>query len=148
MIDSGLILDPLKRKKTEKRLLNVNKLQNNHLFGLCNKFNNHFSLNNNNLILNNDYYLKKTNTINAQNNNKIFRYRDKNNGKKLIGAKHMNNNDKSHVKFNSMRLDDYYGLNKRKNIKKINVNKIDNSRYNDTNKIMNINMNHFNTINN
>lgn len=116
MIDSGFILDPLKRK-TEKRLLSVNKLQNNHLFGLCNKFNNNFSLNNNNLILNNDYYLKKTNTINAQNNNKIFRYRDKNNGKKLIGAKHMNNNDKSHVKYNSMRLDDFSRLKSKKIIK-------------------------------
>ena len=147
MIDSGFILDPLKRKKTEKRLLSVNKLQNNHLFGLCNKFNNNFSLNNNNLILNNDYYLKKTNTINAQNNNKIFRYRDKNNGKKLIGAKHMNNNDKSHVKYNSMRLDDFSRLKSKKNYKNINTNKIENT-INNNNKLMNFELNHFNTINN
>ena len=146
MIDSGFILDPLKRKKTEKRLLSVNKLQNNHLFGLCNKFNNNFSLNNNNLILNNDYYLKKTNTINAQNNNKIFRYRDKNNGKKLIGAKHMNNNDKSHVKYNSMRLDDFSRLKSKKNYKNINTNKNENT-INNNNKLMNYELNHFNTIN-
>ena len=60
----------------------------------------------------------------------------------------MTNHDKSHIKFNSMRLDDYYGLNKRKNMKNINTNKIDNLRINDTNKILSIDMNHFNTINN
>ena len=148
MIDSGLILDPLKRKKTEKRLLNVNKLQNNHLFGLCNKFNNHFSLNNNNLILNNDYYLKKTSTINTQsNNNKIFRYRDKISGKKLITTKYIKNNDKSHVKYNSMRLDDYTQLKNKKNSQNINTNKIENS-INNTNKMMNIELNLYNTINN
>lgn len=104
-------------------------------------------MNNNNLILNNDYYLKKTNTINAQNNNKIFRYRDKNNGKKLIGAKHMNNNDKSHVKYNSMRLDDFSRLKSKKNYKNINTNKIENT-INNNNKLMNFELNHFNTINN
>ena len=148
MIDSGFILDPLKRKKTEKRLLSVNKLQNNHLFGLCNKFNNNFSLNNNNLILNNDYYLKKTSTINTQsNNNKIFRYRDKISDKKLITKKYIKNNDKSHVKYNSMRLDDYTRLKNKKNSQNINTNKFENS-INNTNKMMNIELNLYNTINN
>ena len=137
MIDSGLILDSLKRKKKGNKLLNnnfasnnsVNKLTNNHLFGLCSKFNSNISLNNNST------------------NKKIFKYGDKLSNK-FNSKKHITNNDKSHVKFNSMRLDDYYGLNKRKISKKINTNKIDGSRYNDTNKIMNINMDHFNTINN
>ena len=155
MIDSGFILDPLKRKKNGKKILSnnlaqnysVNKIQNNHLFGLCNKFN--FN-NNNNLILNNDYHLKKTKTINSQNNsnnnNKIFRYGDKMNNK-LSKKKYVNNHDKNHVKYNSMKLDDHYGLKKKKNLKNINTNKINNT-INNTNKIMNIDLNHFNTINN
>ena len=137
MIDSGLILDSLKRKKKGNKLLNnnfasnnsVNKLTNNHLFGLCNKFNSNISLNNNST------------------NKKIFKYGDKLNNK-FNSKKQMTNHDKSHIKFNSMRLDDYYGLNKRKNMKNINTNKIDNLRINDTNKILSMDMNHFNTINN
>ena len=137
MIDSGLILDSLKRKKKGNKLLNnnfasnnsVNKLTNNHLFGLCNKFNSNISLNNNST------------------NKKIFKYGDKLNNK-FNSKKQMTNHDKSHIKFNSMRLDDYYGLNKRKNMKNINTNKIDNLRINDTNKILSMDMNDFNTTNN
>ena len=136
MIDSGLILDSLKRKKKGNKLLNnfaqnnsINKLQNNHLFGLCSKFNSNISLNNN------------------SNNKKIFKYGDKFNHK-FNSKKQMTNHDKSHTKFNSMRLEDYYGLKKTKNQKNINSNKIESIRINESNKIMNIELNHFNTINN
>ena len=136
MIDSGLILDSLKRKKKGNKLLNnfaqnnsINKLQNNHLFGLCSKFNSNISLNNN------------------SNNKKIFKYGDKFNHK-FTSKKQMTNHDKSHTKFNSMRLEDYYGLKKTKNQKNINSNKIESIRINESNKIMNIELNHFNTINN
>ena len=156
MIDSGLILDSLKRKKKINKLNNnnaiqnnsVNKLQNNHLFGLCSKFNSNISLNSNNqLISNNDIYLSKTKTINVKNTNKkIFRYGENINNK-FINKKQLDNYDKSHVKFKSMRLEDYYSIKKKKNMKNINTNKFENT-INDTNKIMNIEMNHFNTINN
>ena len=156
MIDSGLILDSLKRKKKGNKLINnnfaqnnsVNKLQNNHLFGLCNKFNSNISLSNNNqLISNNDYYLSKTKTINVKSTNKkIFKYGDKINNK-FNSKKKLNNYDKSHVKFKSMRLEDYYSIKKKKNLNNINTNKIENT-INDANKILNIEMNHFNTINN
>ena len=156
MIDSGLILDSLKRKKKGNKLINnnfaqnnsVNKLQNNHLFGLCNKFNSNISLSNNNqLISNNDYYLSKTKTINVKSTNKkIFKYGDKINNK-FNSKKQLNNYDKSHVKFKSMRLEDYYSIKKKKNLNNINTNKIENT-INDANKILNIEMNHFNTINN
>ena len=156
MIDSGLILDSLKRKKKVNKLSNnnvaqnnsVNKLQNNHLFGLCSKFNSNISLNNNNQLLsNNDIYLSKTKTINVKNTNKkTFRYGENINNK-LIIKKQLTNFDKSHVKYKSMRLEDYYSLKKNKNLKNINTNKIENT-INDANKIMNIEMNHFNTINN
>ena len=145
MVDSGFILDPLKRRKTEKKLLTANKLQNNHLFSLCNKFSNNFSLNTNNFILNNDYYLKKTNIINAQHNNKIFRYQNKINDKKLITKKEKKNNDKSHIKYNSLRLDSR--LKNKKIIKNYNTNKIDNT-INNTSKFLNFELTHFNTINN
>ena len=92
MIDSRLLLASLKRKKNGKKISNdmvsnvsANKLQNNHLFGLCNKFNSNISLNNNNnqLIsnINNnkiDNYTMKTKTINVNNlNKKIFKYGEK-----------------------------------------------------------------------
>ena len=46
-----------------------------------------------------------------------------------------------------MRLEDYYGLKKRKYLKNINTNKID-SNVSDSDKLRNIEINHFNTINN
>ena len=44
-----------------------------------------------------------------------------------------------------MRLEDYYGLKKKKNLKNINTNKIENGINN--NKIMDIDLKHFNTVN-
>ena len=149
MIDSGLILDSLKRKKKGNKLLSnnfaqnnsLNKLQNNHLFGLCSKFNSNISFNNN------EYDLNKTKTINANSTNKkIFKYGDKRNNK-YNSKRQINNQDKNHSKYNSMRLEDYYGLKKRKYLKNINTNKID-SNVSDSDKLRNIEINHFNTINN
>ena len=157
MIDSGLILDSIKRKKKEKKYYNsnnnylqnnsANKLQNNHLFGLCNKFNNNISLNNN-LLLKNDYILKKTKTLN---NNivgkKIFKYGTKINNNKLNNKKLTINNEKNHAKYNSMRLEELSGIKNKKKLSNINTNKIENT-INDANKIINIELKHFNTINN
>ena len=156
MIDSGLILDSLKRKKIGKKALtnnftsnnSVNKLQNNHLFSLCNKFKNNFNFNNNNhLMLNNGYHTNKTNTINTQlnNNNKTFKFKEKINNK-FNTKKYLNKYVKSHIKYKSMRLEDYYSLKTKKNLKNINTNKINNGINN--NKIMDIELKHFNTVNN
>ena len=155
MIDSGLILDSLKRKKIGKKALtnnftsnnSVNKLQNNHLFSLCNKFKNNFNFNNNNhLMLNNGYHANKTNTINTQlNNNKAFKFKEKINNK-FNTKKYLNKYVKSHIKYKSMRLEDYYSLKTKKNLKNINTNKINNGINN--NKIMDIELKHFNTVNN
>ena len=166
MIDSGLLLASLKRKKNGKKnyfnyasnnsVNKINILQNNHLFGLCNKFNSNITLNSNNnrqILSNmnkfdNNNYIKLTKTI-SNNNKQIYRYGDKSGYN--FGKKYKNNNDKGqgHIKYNSMRLEDYYGLKKKKNLKNINTNKIDNTiNSNNGNKKMNIDYNHFNTINN
>ena len=152
MIDSGLILDSLKRKKNVKKTSNsnfvpnnsVNKLQNNHLFNLCNKFNNNFNFNNH-LMLNHEYHSNKTKTINTQGNiNKVFKYGEKMNNK-FKTKNYLNNYVRSHIKYKSMRLEDYYGLKKKKNLKNINTNKIENGINN--NKFMDIDLKHFNTVN-
>ena len=152
MIDSGLILDSLKRKKNVKKTSNsnfvpnnsVNKLQNNHLFNLCNKFNNNFNFNNH-LMLNHEYHSNKTKTINTQGNiNKVFKYGEKMNNK-FKTKNYLNNYVRCHIKYKSMRLEDYYGLKKKKNLKNINTNKIENGINN--NKFMDIDLKHFNTVN-
>ena len=152
MIDSGLILDSLKRKKNVKKTSNsnfvpnnsVNKLQNNHLFNLCNKFNNNFNFNNH-LMLNHEYHSNKTKTINTHGNiNKVFKYGEKINNK-FKTKNYLNNYVRSHIKYKSMRLEDYYGLKKKKNLKNINTNKIENGINN--NKFMDIDLKHFNTVN-
>ena len=108
---------------------------------MCSKFNSNISFNNN------EYNLNKTKTINANSTNKkIFKYGDKRNNK-YNSKRQINNQDKNHAKYNSMRLEDYYGLKKRKYLKNINTNKID-SNVSDSDKLRNIEINHFNTINN
>ena len=57
----------------------------------------------------------------------------------------MNKYVKSHIKYKSMRLEDYYSLKTKKNLKNINTNKINNGI---NNKIMDIELKHFNTVNN
>ena len=162
MIDSRLLLASLKRKKNGKKISNdmvsnvsANKLQNNHLFGLCNKFNSNISLNNNNnqLIsnINNnkiDNYTMKTKTINVNNlNKKIFKYGEKKMNR-LKNKNYISHFDKGHIKYNSMRLDNYFGFKKKENLKNINTEKIDNIINNNENKNSNIELSHFNTINN
>ena len=149
MIDSGLILASLNKKKDIKKRNNtieqnnsVNRINNNHLSGLCSKFNNSNNISiNNNLISNinhssiNDFNIK-TKTINANSNNNMYI-----NNKKILGYAeninknyrkiiHINNNknyannqDKGHTKYNSMRLEDFYGLKKnKKNMKNFKIN--------------------------
>ena len=135
--------------------VSANKLQNNHLFGLCNKFNSNISLNNNNNqfisnINNNkiDNYTMKTKTINVNNlNKKIFKYGEKKMNR-LKNKNYISHFDKGHIKYNSMRLDNYFGFKKKENLKNINTEKIDNIINNNENKNSNIELSHFNTINN
>ena len=159
MIDSGLFLASLNRKKDSKKkstIMNqnnsVNRLQNNHLYGVCNKFNNNLvpNINNN---LHGDISIK-TKTINVNSNNNLHY-----NGKKvenymknykkiksINNKKFINNYDKIHMKYNSMRLEDFYGLKgKRKTINEINTHKIGNTS---NTKLINNEIKRYNTINN
>jgi len=173
MIDSGLILASLNKKKDIKKRNNtieqnnsVNRINNNHLSGLCSKFNNSNNLSiNNNLISNinhssiNDFNVK-TKTINANSNNNMYL-----NNKKILGYAenisknyrkiiHINNNknysnnqDKGHTKYNSMRLEDFYGLKKnKKNMKNFKVNTSNLGNITD-NKIINIDQKQLNSFN-
>ena len=106
MIDSGLLLASLNRKKASKKKNknigpnnSVNRIQNNRLYGLCSKYsngntNNSINNNNNNLMSGNgsnfinfnnsigDNFPLKTKTINVNSNTdlnyKIYDYGDKN----------------------------------------------------------------------
>ena len=160
MIDSGFILESLNRKKDIKKKSNiigpnnsVNRIQNNHLYGLCNKFNS------NNLIPNINNNMQggisiKTKTINVNNHNNLHfnskkmlncgeKYNMKKNKKisNIRTTKFINNHDKIHMKFNSMRLEDFNGLkSKKKTLNNININKIGN--------LHNSKQKHFNTVSN
>ena len=161
MIDSRLILDSLRRKKSGKKLMKSTftqnnsdiKYQNNHLFRLCKKFNNNIFSNNrdNRLQTNDEYIMTKTKTINQNKmyQSKIMRYGDKITNK-YSNKKSINNYDKKHIKFNSMRrLVEQSVLNSKKKLKNLNMKSIGNT-INDHNKIMsmNIDMSHYKTINN
>ena len=172
MIDSGLILASLNKKKDVKKRNNtieqnnsVNRINNNHLSGLCSKFNSNNISINNNIISNinnssiNDFNLK-TKTIIANSNNNMYI-----NNKKILGyaeninknyrkiihinnnKNYINNQDKGHTKYNSMRLEDFYGLKRnKKNIKnfKINTSNLGNTT---DNKIINIEQKQLNSFN-
>ena len=164
MIDSGLILASLNKKKDIKKRNNtieqnnsVNRINNNHLSGLCSKFNNSNNISiNNNLMSNinhssiNDFNIKAK-TINTNSNNNLYI-----NNKRILGYAeninknyrkiiHINNNknytnnqDKGHTKYNSMRLEDFYGLKKnKKNMKNFKINTSNLGNITD-NKIINI----------
>ena len=161
MIDSGLILASLNRKKdTKKRTTtigqnnSVNKLQNNHLYGLCSKFNNNLMPNINNSNIHGDVSIK-TKTINVNSNNNLqFNGKKMENYMKNIkkisninNKKYLNNHDKMHMKYNSMRLEDFYGLKKKKKtLNDINTHKIGNITNNS--KLISIDQKHYNTISN
>ena len=73
----------------------------------------------------------------------------KNNYKKINSInnkKYTNNYDKIHMKYNSMRMEDFYGLKgKKKALNEININKIGNTS---NNKIINNELKHYITISN
>ena len=153
MIDSGLILASINSKKNndKKRLGSMhpnnsfNKLQNNHLYNLCKKFNNSLIDNKNNTIS------IKTKTINTNSNNSLHF-----NSKKILNAqnlkkvnnlsnkKFISSRDKMHMKFNSMKIEDFNGLKRKK--KAINNIKINTLGTAFNNKLINIELNHYNTI--
>ena len=153
MIDTGLFLESLNKKKKEKKRIiseiaqnnSVSKLQNNHLFRLCNKFNSNLIHNINNSNIHGDISIK-TKTINVNSNSNLNF-----NGEKVMKNFKKNKiftnnfNDKYHIKFNSMRLEDINGLKKKKkNIIKINTN----TNLINNNKIISVDKSHFNTISN
>ena len=128
MIDSGLILASLNRKKDEKKRIgkigtnnSLNRLNNNHLYRLCSKFNGNLIPNINNSNIHGDISIKnKTINLNHNNNNfhfigrKILNYEEKHirNFKKssnINNKSNLSNYDKFHMKYNSMRLEDFNG---------------------------------------
>ena len=156
MIDTGLTLESLNKRKKEKKRINtidqnnsVSKLHNNHFFRLCNKFNSNLLQNINNSNIHGDISIKAK-TINV-NNNLQFNKKKMKYGEKIIKSIKknkifINEDDKFHMKFNSMRLQDINGLKrKKKNIIKINTNS---NIINNNNKLVSINKNHYNIISN
>ena len=153
MIDSGLILASLNHKKEPKKKAgsihsnnSFNKLQNNHLSNLCQKFNkNLISSKKNNISI-------KTKNINANSNlnfisKKIINSRDEylKNFKKL-SKNYISSRDKMHIKFNSMRIEDFHGLKRKKNtLNNIKINTLGNAF---NNKLINIEQRNYNTISN
>ena len=154
MIDTGLILESLnKKKKNKKRIAtidqnnSVSRLHNNHLFRLCNKFNNNLMHNINNSNIHGDISIK-TKTINVNSNNN-FNFKKIKYGEKVIKSITKNkiythDHDKFHMKFNSMKLEDINGFKK----KKKNIIKIKTNTNIINNKFINVEKNHFNTISN
>ena len=170
MVESGLILASLNRKKeAKKKYINVGTnsigLHNNHLSGLCNKFNSSISVNNNNLTSNinnsniNGIPISKKTSLNVRSNNDLhfnnkilLSYADNSNDNykkvsSIINKNDPNNIDKIHMKNKSMKIEGYCGL---KKIKKINKkNDINNQEITiNENKLKKIVDKQFNTINN
>ena len=162
MIETGLFFPSMEKKlQVKKRNINkkinqtnsINRLYNNRLFGLCNKYsndnNNNISINNNivneningslNYINNKnikDNFQLKTINMNSPNNDlnfkKIFDYKDNNNNKsiKIINNNNQNinkkislNKDKCHMKYNSMKLEDFFPK-KQRELKHFKINNI------------------------
>ena len=165
MIDSGLILASLNRKKEAKKKyikVGTNSIgfHNNHLSGLCSKFNSSISVNKNNLTSNinnsniNTIPISKKTTLNVSSNNdlyfnnkKILNYTDNDNNikkvSKINNKNYISNTDKIHMKNKSMKIEGYYGLKKSKKTNKnreinnqeisINNNKLNNKQFNTIN---------------
>jgi hypothetical protein len=145
-------------------------LYNNRLFGLCSKYNNDNSnisinniINNNisstiNLNSNQNNYQSKNININSHkyfNYKNIFGYTNKNNDNKkatnniyYINNGFNNIKDKSHIKNNSMKLEDFYSNLEQKELNKYKINNIFFNSINTETKIDNIKQACFNTESN
>ena len=177
MIDTGFFLSSLNKKDSKKvneiagtknqaTAISGSRMHNNRLYGLCSKYssgNTNISINNNIIsnnnsvdknfpsrtrnikVSNNDLNYKKI-ILNIERNHNTKSYikiEDKNNNKK-----YMDNPDKTHIKYNSMKSEDFYFLKGGKKIKNLNI---DNNLLNSgdgNDKFNGIKQGHFNTSSN
>ena len=156
----------------------VYKIKNNRLYGLCSKYSNGNISNSNstntNFVTGNtsninyksiaDSFPLKTKTINVKSNydlnsKKIFAYEEVNKSKESKKSNYLGNKstnkknmidiqDKSHIKYNSMKLREFNESKDRKReLKNLNINNLLLNTINDNNKLY-IKNEHFNTANN
>ena len=181
MIETGLFFSSMEKKlQNKKRNINkninqnnsINRLYNNRLFGLCNKYsndNNNISINNNivneningslNYINNNSNIkenfqlktLKMTSPNNDLNFKKIYDYKDINNKSiKIINnnipyitKKISLNKDKFHMKYNSMKIEDFLPK-KHRELKHFKINNFNVCTMKNS-KLINLDQNNFHT---
>ena len=157
MLDTGLFLAALEKKKDFKFKNNnieqnspVSRIHNNRLYGLCSKFYNSnysYSISNNMKTANsNTFNFKTINDINYQKlkSKKIIGYKESYKIKKI---KKLNNQDKGHMKYNSMKYGYLNSRGSKKEAKNANIitllsnsindNKIDNGQHERLNTIGN-----------
>ena len=144
MIDTGLFLSSLNKKHSKKAneiagnknpvtTIPGNRMHNNRLYGLCSKYSNgntNISINNNSIDQNfpsrtrnirighkDLNYKRIIQNIERNNNTKSYiKIEDKN-----INNKYRGNPDKTHIKYNSMKSEDFYFLKGGKKIKNLNI---------------------------
>jgi hypothetical protein len=171
MIDTGLFLSSLNKKDSKKandisRIKNPvttippNRMHNNRLYGLCSKYsqgNTNISINNNSIDQN---FPSRTRNIKIGhgelNYKRIIQNIERNNNTKSyikIEDKNKNNNyrgnpDKTHMKYNSMKSEDFYSLKGEKKIKNLNINNNLLNSVNDRDRYNRVKQGHFNTASN
>jgi hypothetical protein len=171
MIDTGIFLSSLNKKDSKKAneitgiknpvtTIPGNRMHNNRLYGLCSKYSNgntNISINNNSIDQN---FPSRTRNIkighNDLNYKRIIQNIERNNNTKSyikiedksISNKYKGNPDKTHIKYNSMKSEDFYSLKGGKKIKKLNI---DNNLLNSvdgSDKFSRVRPGHFNTTSN
>ena len=171
MIDTGIFLSSLNKKDSKKAneitgiknpvtTIPGNRMHNNRLYGLCSKYSNgntNISINNNSIDQN---FPSRTRNIkighNDLNYKRIIQNIERNNNTKSyikiedksINNKYKGNPDKTHIKYNSMKSEDFYSLKGGKKIKKLNI---DNNLLNSvdgSDKFSRVRRGHFNTTSN
>ena len=169
MIDTGIFLSSLNKKDSKRpseiagtknpvSTISGNRMHNNRLYGLCSKYSNgntNISINNKSIdqfsrtrnirVGHNDLNYKRIiQKIERNNNTKSYiKIEDKNSKNKYKG-----NYDKTHIKYNSMKSEDFYFLKGGKKIKNLNI---DNNLLNSvdgSDKFNGVKQGHFNTSNN
>ena len=171
MIDTGLFLSSLNKKDSKKTneitgtknpvtTIPGSRMHNNRLYGLCSKYSNgntNISINNNSIDQN---YPSRTRNIkighNDLNYKRIIQNIERNNNTKSyikiedksINNKYKGNTDKTHIKYNSMKSEDFYFLKGGKKVKNLNMDKNLLNTVDGNDKYSGVRQGHFNTTSN
>ena len=171
MIDTGLFLSSLNKKDSKKTneiigaknpvtTIPGSRMHNNRLYGLCSKYSNgntNISINNNNIDQN---YPSRTRNIkighNDLNYKRIIQNIERNNNiksyikieDKSINNKYKENPDTTHIKYNSMKSEDFYFLKGGKKVKNLNMDKNLLNTVAGSDKFSGARQGHFNTTSN